>query len=139
MKRRTFLQSAAAGAAIGTTSLARPALAQAAGSRGLKFIPHADLTVVDPVLTTAYVTRHHALMIWDQLYGVDAQFRPQPQMAEGHTVEDDGKKVSIRLRDGLKFHDGTPVLARDAVASIKRWARRDPMGQALMAATDDLS
>ena len=137
MKRRTFLYSA--GAAIGTTALARPALAQAAGTRVLKFIPQSDLTVVDPVVTTAYVTRHHALMIWDQLYGVDAQFRPQPQMAEGHTVEDDGKKVSIRLRDGLRFHDGTPVLARDAVASIKRWAKRDPMGQALMATTDELS
>ncbi|MCK8783615.1 ABC transporter substrate-binding protein [Roseomonas sp. NAR14] len=141
MQRRDFLKSAAGGIGLSglAGSLARPALAQAPGSRVLKFIPQSDLTVMDPVVTTAYVTRHHALMIWDQLYGVDADFKPQPQMAEGHTVEDDGKRVTIRLREGLKFHDGHPVRARDAVASIKRWAQRDAMGQALMAATDELS
>jgi peptide/nickel transport system substrate-binding protein len=43
------------------------------------------------------------------------------------------------LRDGLKFHDGAPVLARDCIATIRRWAKRYPMGQALMARTDELS
>lgn len=142
MKRRDVLKlglAAGSGAVLGASGLARPSLAQAAGSRVLKFIPQSDLAVVDPVVTTAYVTRHHALMIWDQLYSVDANFKAQPQMAEGHTIENDGKKVSIKLRDGLKFHDGEKVLAKDAVASIKRWAPRDAMGQALMAATDELS
>ena len=94
--------------------------------------------MVDPIVTTAYVTRNHAYVIYDTLYGIDADFRPQPQMAEGHSVEDGGRRVSITLRPGLKFHDGEPVRARDAVASIRRWAQRDAMGQALMAATDEL-
>ena len=137
MQRRTLLASAAA------ALLARPGFAQPNANRVLRFIPQSDLTVVDPVVTTAYITRHHALMVWDQLYGIDAELKPQPQMAEGHTVEEDGKRWVFRLREGLKFHDGEPVRGRDCVASIRRWAQRDPLGQALlervaeMAETDD--
>ncbi len=102
-------------------------------------MPHADLASLDPVWTTADVTRNFSLAVYDTLYGYDAQFKAQPQMVEGHTVDDDGKQWELRLRDGLKFHDGTPVLARDCVATIRRWAKRYPMGQALMARTDELS
>ncbi|TCZ57957.1 ABC transporter substrate-binding protein [Roseicella aquatilis] len=136
MDRRNFLLGAAGAAAL---PLGAPALAQPAGSRVLKFIPQADVAVIDPILTTAYVTRHHGFLIYDTLYGIDAQFRPQPQMAEGHAVEEEGRRVTITLRPGLKFHDGSPVLARDAVASIRRWWQRDAMGQALAAATDELT
>ena len=122
-----------AGAPFG---LSRPALAQAAGSRVLRFIPQSDVTVLDPIITTAYVTRHHGYLVWDTLYGFDEDFNPQPQMAEGHSVEEDGKRVTIRLRPGLKFHDGEPVRARDAIASIRRWAVRDALGQVLLARTD---
>ena len=135
MDRRSFLLGTAGAAAL---PLASPALAQSAGSRVLKFIPQSDVAVIDPIVTTAYVTRHHSFLIYDTLYGLDAQFKPQPQMAEGHVVEDGGKRVSITLRPGLKFHDGSPVLAKDAVASIKRWWVRDAMGQALAAACDEL-
>src|SRR4051812_43855718 len=134
MDRRSFLLGTAGAAAL---PLGAPALAQPVGNRVLKFIPQADLAVIDPILTTAYVTRHHGFLIYDTLYGIDAQFKPQPQMAEGHAVEDGGKRVTITLRQGLKFHDGAPVLAKDAVASIKRWWQRDAMGQALALATDD--
>ncbi len=109
----------------------------------LRYVPQADLTVIDPVMTTAYVTRYHATMVWDQLYGIDSKLRPQPQMVEGHTLEDNDRLWTFTLRDGLRFHDGEPVRGRDCVASIKRWAARDPMGQALltrvaeMAAPDD--
>jgi peptide/nickel transport system substrate-binding protein len=108
MLRRDLLKGAAATAA----ALASPALAQPA--RVLRFVPQADLTVIDPVVTTAYVTRYHALMVWDQLYGLDSELRPQPQMVEGHTVEDDGKRWTFRLREGLAFHDGEPVRGRTA-------------------------
>jgi peptide/nickel transport system substrate-binding protein len=86
MLRRDLLKGAALAAAIPAVPglLARPALA--AGGGVLKFVPQADLTVTDPVLTTAYITRHHAMMVWDQLYGLDAELQPQPQMVEGHTV-----------------------------------------------------
>src|SRR4051812_1720343 len=136
MDRRSFLLGTAGAAAL---PMGAPALAQPAGSRMLRFIPQAELAVIDPILTTAYVTRHHGFLIYDTLYGIDAQFKPQPQMAEGHVVEEDGRRVTITLRQGLKFHDGSPVLARDAVASIKRWWQRDAMGQALAAATDELA
>ncbi|HZF77373.1 MAG TPA: ABC transporter substrate-binding protein [Acetobacteraceae bacterium] len=139
MLRRQLLTAAGAAAAAGT--LPGPALGQGTGgaARVLKFIPQADLAVLDPIITTAYVTRHHGYMIWDTLYGYDADYRPQPQMVEGHTIEDDGRRVTMRLREGLRFHDGEPVRARDCVASIRRWAARDALGQVMMANTDELS
>ena len=134
MRRRTFLAAGASFAA----GLAAPALAQSKTSV-LKFVPEADLTVVDPVFTTAYVTRNHALLIWDQLYGLDANLQPQPQMVAGHTVEDDGKRWTFTLRPGLRFHDGEPVRGRDCVASIKRWAERNAEGGLLMSRVAEIS
>ncbi|GAC1343751.1 MAG: ABC transporter substrate-binding protein [Acetobacteraceae bacterium] len=131
MERRDFLKATAA------TLLAAPAVAQPASV--LKFVPQADLAVLDPVFATAYVTRNHAFLVFDTLYGLDETYQPQPQMVEGHTVEDDGKLWTLTLRDGLRFHDGQPVLARDAIASIKRWAGRDAFGSSLLAVTDELS
>jgi peptide/nickel transport system substrate-binding protein len=137
MQRRTFIAGAAASLPLSK------AVAQTGKASVLRYVPQADLTVIDPVMTTAYITRYHATMVWDQLYGIDSQLQPQPQMVEGHTIEDDGKLWTFTLRDGLKFHDNEPVRGRDCVASIKRWAARDPMGQALltriaeMAAPDD--
>jgi peptide/nickel transport system substrate-binding protein len=130
MRRRTFLSGL-------TAVSAAPAIA--APVRLLRFVPQADLAVIDPVMTTAYITRHHALMVWDQLYGIDDQLQPRPQMVEGHELDDDGKTWTFTLREGLLFHDGTPVRGRDCVASIKRWAARDPLGQALLARVADMA
>ncbi|MDN3565248.1 ABC transporter substrate-binding protein [Paeniroseomonas aquatica] len=136
MLRRNLL---GAGAAAGASSLLpRFSIAQPANSRVLRFIPQSDVGTLDPIVTTAYVTRNHAFLIWDTLYGLDADLKPQPQMVEGHVVEDDGRRWTLTLRPGLKFHDGEPVRAQDCVASIKRWQRRDPLGQELAARTDDL-
>ena len=134
MHRRSLLALAAGAAATG---LARPALAQT--PKTLRFVPQSDLTILDPVFTTAYVTRTHALLVWDQLYGLDEQLQPQPQMVAGHTVEDDGKFWTFTLRPGLKFHDGEPVRGRDCVASIKRWAQRNVEGATLLARTADIA
>ncbi|TCZ66901.1 ABC transporter substrate-binding protein [Roseicella aquatilis] len=131
MLRRTLLTGAAA--TLVAPAMPAPTLAQPAAARVLRYVPQADLTILDPVFTTAYVTRHHALMIYDQLYGLDAQLRPQPQMVEGHEVEGDGLVWRFRLREGLRFHDGEPVRGRDCIASIRRWAQRDALGQAMMA------
>jgi peptide/nickel transport system substrate-binding protein len=135
MKRRTFLAAGAASAA----ALAAPAIAGAASSKLLKFIPQTDVTVLDPIWTTAYVTRNHAFMIFDTLYGLDGSYTAQPQMVAGHTTAADGKQWDLTLRDGLLWHDGEKVLARDCVASIKRWGQRDPFGQTLITYTDELS
>ncbi len=125
--------------AAGAGVLAAPAIHAAEASRVLRMIPHADLTALDPVWTSAYITRNHGYMVFDTLYGQDSAFRAQPQMVEGHVVEAGGLEWRLRLRDGLRFHDGTPVLARDCVASIRRWGRRDAFGQTLLAVTAELS
>ena len=104
----------------------------------LKFIPYADLALLDPTVN-AFVTRNHVLMVFDTLYGIDEDGAVHPQMLEGHTNAADGLTWTLTLRPGLKFHDDTPVLARDCVASIRRWAIGDAFGQSLMAATNDLS
>lgn len=114
-----------------TAALATPTTLRAEPDRTLRFIPEADVTILDPLATTAYVTRNHGHMCWDTLYGLDAQFQPSPQLAEGHVVEDDGKRWTFTLRENLLFHDGTKIRAQDVVASIRRWLPRDSHGQVL--------
>jgi peptide/nickel transport system substrate-binding protein len=135
MLRRDILR---AGAALPVAGLAAPALAQPARDRVLKFVPHANLSTIDPFWSTAYIARNHAYMVYDQLYGVDAEFRVHPQAVEGHALEDDGCRWTFTLREGVKFHDGEPVRGRDCVASIQRWGRRDAFGQRLLSLTDEM-
>ena len=135
MRRRDVLKSAVAGAAV----LAAPRIAGAADAKVVNFTPHADLASIDPVWTTADITRNYSLAVFDTLYGYDAEFNVQPQMVEGATTSSDGKQWELTLRDGLKFHDGEPVLAKDCVATIQRFAKRNPFGDALMARTDEIS
>ena len=128
MHRRTLLAAAPAVAAPGLSQAQR-----GADPRVLRFVPQANLTSLDPIWTTATVTNNHGFAVYDTLYSVDARFRPQPQMAEGHSVFADGLTWLIRLREGLRFHDGEPVRAQDCAASLSRWARRDAFGQILNA------
>lgn len=132
MNRRDFIAAAAA-------TLAAPAIARAQSKQELVFVPQADLSVLDPIWTTTYQTRDHGFLVFDTLFGVDSDYKAQPQMVEGALAEEGGKRWTLTLRAGLKFHDGTPVLARDCVASVKRWGARDSFGQALMAATDEIA
>ena len=132
MRRRDLL-----GGALGV-ALAAPAI-RAQPARVIKFVPQADLAVLDPIWTTATITRNHGYLVFDTLYGMDAQYRIQPQMVEGHTVEPDGLLWRLTLREGLRFHDGEPVRAQDVVPSLRRWAQRDAFGATLMAATAELS
>ncbi len=132
MRRRTFLASTAA-------ALAVPAVARGDAANMLTFVPQADLAVLDPIWTTTYQTRDHGFLVFDTLFGLDSHFKAQPQMAEGAVSEDDGRTWRITLRPELMFHDDTKVLARDCVASVKRWGARDGFGQALIAATDEIS
>ena len=131
LSRRALLSAAPA--------LALPAAARAASQTTLRFVPVIDLAFVDPIYASAQVSRNHGFMVFDTLYGTDAALNVSPQMAQGHAVSDDGKQWDIILRPGLVFHDGEAVRARDCVASIRRWSRRDSFGGSLMAATDELS
>ncbi len=129
--RRRDLFAAGAAAALPSFAVAQPA-------RVLKFVPQANLTSLDPIWTTANVTRNHAYLVYDTLYGMDANFQPQPQMAAGHVYEDGNRTCTITLREGLKFHDGERVTSRDVVASLHRWMRRNPLGQQLIKVLDAL-
>src|SRR6201994_4964444 len=109
----------------------KPAAA-AAGKKTLSVVMHSDLRVIDPLFTTAYITRDHGYMVYDTLLATDSNFKVQPQMAEGWKVSDDKLTYTFTLRDGLKWHDGPAVTAEDCVASLKRWGKNDNMGQKLM-------
>ncbi|WP_158930447.1 ABC transporter substrate-binding protein [Acidisphaera sp. S103] len=130
--RRTLLTAAA------SLSVAGRFGARAADIHTLRFIPQADVTILDPLTTTAYPTRNHGHMCWDTLYGLDAHFVPSPQLAAGHVVEDDGRRWTFTLREGTTFHDGEPIRAHDAVASIRRWLPHDTHGQILAQRLDDI-
>ena len=104
----------------------------------LRIVPHADLKNIDPIWTTAYITRNHGYMVYDTLFALDENLEVQPQMVADWSVSADGLTYRFTLRDGLAWHDGAPVTAADCVASIKRWSARDGMGQKLADATQDL-
>jgi peptide/nickel transport system substrate-binding protein len=138
MERRSFLRGGIAAAAA-TTGLSGPALSQGAAARTLRFVPQADLANFDPIWGTQYVVRNAAAMVWDTLYGIDDTLQPKPQMVEGDEVSSDGLIWTFKLRTGLRFHDGEPVLAKDVTASITRWMRRDPMGQMILAILNEIA
>lgn len=134
MKRRHVLAGSAALAA-------RPALAQSAiggTSKTLVFVPTTNPPSYDPVWNPAQATRTLGLMLYETLYTRDMALNPHPHMLDGHLVEDDGKRWTMKLRPGQMFHDGTPVLARDCVASLRRWMVRDPIGTSIKERLDAL-
>src|SRR5246127_3038638 len=129
MDRRTLLKGlAGAGSLAATGGLSMPALSQGAAARTLRFVPQADLANFDPIWTTQYVVRNAAALVWDTLYGFDSSLQPQRQMVESEETSDDGLIWTFRLRPGLKFHDGEPVLSKDGGASLGRWRAPLPRG-----------
>ncbi|ONG47416.1 ABC transporter substrate-binding protein [Pseudoroseomonas deserti] len=144
MERRSLFKVAGASAlaAGGLGSLAAPALGQGAAggasARTLRFVPQANLANFDPIWGTQYVVRNAGMLVWDTLYGLDENLAPQRQMVEQEEVSADGLTWTFKLREGLKFHDNTPVTSKDVVASLARWAVRDPMGQMIRAIQQEL-
>ena len=110
-------------------SAAAPALAQ---SNVLRVVPHSNLAILDPIWTTAYMSRNHGYMIYDTLFGTDENAKVKPQMVESWTESADHRLWTFKLRKGLEFHDGKPVTGEDVIASLQRWGKRDAMGSALM-------
>jgi len=106
-------------------------------AKTIRAVMHSDLRIIDPGFTTAYITRDHGYMVYDTLLATDASFKVQPQMADWK-LSDDKLTYTFTLRDGLKWHDGTPVTADDCVASLKRWGKNDSMGQKLLDVTASL-
>jgi peptide/nickel transport system substrate-binding protein len=135
MRRRDLLKTGLG--AVGM--LAAPRAARALAASTLVVAPTGDLVVLDPVVTFNRQTRNYAYLVFDTLYGLDTNWQAQPQMVAGHEVAEDDLTWLLHLRDGLRFHDNEPVLARDVVASIGRFSVRIPFASALMSATDELS
>ena len=134
VSRRALTKWAACAAMLAVT--AGTALPAAAQGSTLKIIPTTNMTVLDPIWTTAYISRNFGYMIYDTLFGTDAQGKIQPQMVGKWSVSKDNKTWTFQLRDGLEFHDGKPVTSEDVVASLKRWASRDTFGGQLAKAID---
>jgi len=133
LRRRTVLQTALAASSLSVMRSPR-----AAEAKVIRAVPIGDLKVLDPIWTTAYITRNHGYLVWDTLFALDAQNRPQPQMVESWHASSDGLTYEFTLRPGLLWHDGKPVRAADCVASVRRWGAKDGMGRALLAATTSI-
>ena len=114
------------------------ARAEGTGTKTLRFIAQSDLRVLDPIWTTAYITRNHGYMVFDTLFAIDAEFAPHPQMVGDYSISPDKLIYQFKLRDGLGFHDGSPVRGIDCVASVKRWMARDGHGQSIAAVLDEI-
>jgi peptide/nickel transport system substrate-binding protein len=133
MKLRSISAALASLAAMAGLLLAGAAQAQST----IKIVMHSDLKILDPIWASAQISRTHGYMVYDTLFGLDDQLKPQPQMVGRWTVE--GLVYTFELRDGLAWHDGAPVTAEDCIASLKRWGSRDVMGQKLFAYIKDLT
>jgi len=134
MKRSLLARPMAALVLLASAILAQPAHAQ---PKTLRFVAHADVKILDPTFTTAYISRNFGYMVYDTLFAQDAHGVPKPQMVEKWSTSKDGKQWSFTLRPGLKFSDGNAVTAADCVASLQRWSARDSIGRALTAAGGD--
>jgi peptide/nickel transport system substrate-binding protein len=130
MLRRLLL----AGLAGASLVLAAPAPASAQAQPSvLRYSASAEPRMLDPVVNWLAVTHEHAYLVYDNLFALDADFRPQPQMVDKVETSADGTVTTLTLRPGLAFHDGSPVTSADAIASIARWAKRDTTGRRLVA------
>ena len=129
MNRRTWTTLLASLlATLAVTS--SPAHAQ---TKTLKVVAHADVKILDPTFTTAYISRNFGYMVYDMPFGLDEKGQPKPQMVDKYTKSKDGKLWTFTLRPQLKFSDGSPVRAADVVASMQRWTSKDSLGRAMTA------
>lgn len=134
MGRLKSLVTAAMAAAMLSTGL--PA---ANAAETLRLRMNGDINTMDPIATTNFTIRNAAYLMYDTLFSMDSNYDVQPQMAEGYVLSDDGLTYTITLRDGLKFHDGAPVKAADAVASLERWGKADGLGKTLFSKMTSIS
>lgn len=136
MKMTGLVKRAALAVALATAAMASaPAFAQ----NVLRVVPHSDLKIVDPIWTTAYITRNHGYLVYDTLFATDAQGNVKPQMVDKYTTSPDGLTWTFTLRDGLMFHDDKPVTSEDVIASLKRWSQKDALGGKLWSFVKDIS
>ncbi|MEM7406369.1 MAG: ABC transporter substrate-binding protein [Pseudomonadota bacterium] len=137
MKLQTLLRHSLRGVAVGVLTSAF-ALGSAQAETVLNVNMHSDLKIVDPIWTTAYMSRNYGYMVYDTLFAMNTKGEIKPQMIQDFKVSADGKTYDFTLRDGLKFHDDAPVTSKDVIASLKRWGAKDAMGQKMMSFVSDM-
>ncbi|MGH7105068.1 MAG: ABC transporter substrate-binding protein, partial [Acetobacteraceae bacterium] len=111
----------------------------ASNTKIMNTVMQGDLRSFDPIWTTANISAYYGAMVYDTLFATDANFQPQPQMVGKWGLSEDKRTYTFELRDGMTWHDATPVTAADCVASIRRWAVRNSGGQMMMEYVTDLS
>ncbi|MGJ7567150.1 ABC transporter substrate-binding protein [Variovorax sp. GB1R11] len=124
--------------AVALSTLALSFASAAPAQTVLRTVPSSDLKILDPIWTTANITRNHGFMIYDTLFGMDEKGAIKPQMVDKYSASADNKVWTFTLRPGLKFHDGAPVTSQDVIASLARWAKRDTLGQKMYEAMDSI-
>src|SRR6266436_8331246 len=135
----TFIRQCSAACAVLTLAWCLGAAGPADAETTVKVVMHSDLKIVDPIWTTAYIVRNHGYLIYDTLFALDGKFEPRPQMVESWTVSDDKLLWTFKLRDGLKWQDGTAVTTADVLPSIKRWTDKDVLGGLLAKSTREMT
>lgn len=150
LNRRRFLQGAGGVVLIGMGGGGLVGCAGGSGSQqGDQGVPerggvlqaalNADPPTVDWTSSTATLTRAVAWHVFEQLFAFDKDFTVRPMIAEGYEVSEDQKTYTIKLREGVKFHDGSTVTADDVVASIERWGVISGGGQETVARVKDIT
>ena len=76
---------------------------------------------LDPHTTSSLVTMDVICNVVEPLFGLDSDYEPQPVLAKGYEVSDDGLTYTIKLREGVTFHNGKEFGSEDVVASMNRW------------------
>lgn len=79
-----------------------------------------DPDILDPTMARTYVGRIVFSAFCDKLFDIDEKLNVVPQLALSHETSADGKAITIKLRPGVKFHDGEPLDAEAAKFSLER-------------------
>jgi peptide/nickel transport system substrate-binding protein len=137
--RRSFLKTGLAASAAVAAPGRLTAQSAPGATKTIRAVMHGDLTVLDPIWTTANMSAYHGAMLYDTLFGIDANLDTKPQMVSKWGASDDKKTWTFELRDGLKFSDGSAVTSDDVIASLRRWAARDGAGQHMMQRVADIA
>ncbi|PLR95970.1 ABC transporter substrate-binding protein [Bacillus sp. T33-2] len=99
----------------------------------LKVAYNAQPPTLDPLLTTAVATRDIQRHVFETLVTFDQNFGIQPMLAESYEVSEDGKTITFKLREGIKFHNGEDMDVEDVIASMTRWVKVTPLGKSYFA------
>jgi peptide/nickel transport system substrate-binding protein len=126
-KVRSIILAAAAAGLMATTA--------AHAQSTIRYASSIEPPVLDPVVNMLGVVQEHGYLIYDQLFGYGCDGMPRPQMVDQYSVKSDaaGAVWTMSLRPGMKWHDGTAVTSKDAIASITRWSKTDQVGRKLAA------